>query len=270
MFSFFFFFFVEERIELRSLKQKRPRLGNMVLIPVLSICRLTAKAMAKYEKLRKLKCEVNPKTEANLFSRLTFWWMSGILAIGNARPLENEDLFPLLDELKSQGQTKRLEQAWHDEIQQDPRCARRKGFRLFKSLLKMFSWSDYAFQLSVSAITFISNVLQPVFLSLLLPLLMFGSNQDSRWAYIYGAGICVSSLICSLGTCHALNNGYLLSVRWKVATVGLIFKKVGTRQYITQFSIVKYCVSRGTIWLFTFLFPKQFANQYTNKNRTHT
>ena len=40
----------------------------------------------------------NPRRNANIFSILSFWWLNNFLLTGSRRCLENEDLFPLLDE----------------------------------------------------------------------------------------------------------------------------------------------------------------------------
>ena len=184
--------------------------------------------MAAYQKLYEIQDSVvNPKNEAGVFSRYTFGWMSDILATGKARPLENSDLFPLLDELKSQGQTDKLEEAWNKELREsDHQGWYPQGFKLFKSLLKIFPWYEYAFQVSVSLIYVACQILQPVLLSLLLSLLMSERRENFWWVYIYGAGIGLSSAL-STTYIHLMNNSYMLSLRWKVATAGLVFKKVG-------------------------------------------
>ena len=66
--------------------------------------------MSEYEKVDRASDRNNPKESANIFSILSFSWMNSILATGNTRPLENNDLFPLLDEDKTQGLTERLEE----------------------------------------------------------------------------------------------------------------------------------------------------------------
>ena len=178
--------------------------------------------MATYQKLHDPEHSgTNPQTGASAFSRFTFAWMSGILATGRARPLENDDLFPLADELKSQGQTDKLEKAWEEEARSD-----HQGLKLFKSLLKILPWYEYAFQVSVTLLYVVSMVMQPVLLSLLLSLLMSERRENFWWVYVYGAGIGLSSAISSWALIHLLQNCYTLSMRWKVATAGFIFKKV--------------------------------------------
>ena len=179
--------------------------------------------MTEYEKVERAIVRKNPKESANIFSMLSFSWMNSVLATGNTRPLENNDLFPLLDEDKTQGLTERLEQTWNEE------CLRgeKKRCRLLRALVSMFPWSEYAFLLSTAMIVGLCNVLQPLLLSMLLVVLMRESEEDFWWAYIYGAGICMSSLIRVVTNHHRSYNAYLTSMRWKAATIGLMLKKVG-------------------------------------------
>ena len=179
--------------------------------------------MTKYENVERASDRNNPKENANIFSILSFSWMNSILATGNTRPLENNDLFPLLDEDKTQGLTERLEETWNVE------CLRggKKRHRLLWALVSMFPWTEHAFLLSTAMISGLCNVLQPLFLSMLLLILMEQSEEDFWWAYVYGAGICMSNLI-RVPLFHQFSyNSYLTSMRWKAATIGLILKKVG-------------------------------------------
>ena len=185
-------------------------------------CRLISKRMAaKYEKIR--NCDVNPKAKASIFSRVTFWWMNDLLATGHERPLDNDDLYQLLEENKTERQVERLEKNWEEEVQ------RHSGKPyLFRALVYMFGWADYSFLFCLSFINGTCLLLQPVFLSLLLRLMALGSAEDFWWAYIYGVGICVSSLVSGLTAVHTFHNSYVISMKWKVATLGLILKRVST------------------------------------------
>lgn len=167
----------------------------------------------------------NPRKSANIFSILFFWWVREIFAIGQKRPLENDDVFPLLDEDKTQTSTEKLYKTWNDET--NPASNKgRNGHRLLKALFRAFPFSDYMFILSVGLLPAVCNVLQPVFLSLLLPELMNSHVKDSSWAYVYATGICMSSFVRAI--CHHQSGYYtqLMTLRWKSATIGIVYKKV--------------------------------------------
>lgn len=68
-----------------------------------------------YESLQQMKLSENPKEAANVLSVLSFSWMNNVFAVGNRRPLENDDLLPLINEDKTQTCTKKIIQAWNAE-----------------------------------------------------------------------------------------------------------------------------------------------------------
>ena len=172
----------------------------------------------------------NPKKNASLLSILSFWWVGEILAIGSKRPLDNDDLFPLLDEDKTQTSTEKLQETWSEETAKRVPGKQGNGYRLFRALVRMFPWSYHFFILSIFLLPGVCNVLQPVFLSLLLPELMNSSTEDLSWAYIYAAGICLSSLVRVIAAHQYAFHSYLMALRWKSGTIAIIFKKVRTQR----------------------------------------
>ncbi|KAL9971712.1 hypothetical protein ACROYT_G017914 [Oculina patagonica] len=168
----------------------------------------------------------NPKKHANIFSILSFWWVGQLLAIGNKRPLENDDLFSLLDEDKTQTSTEKLQRTWNEET--TGRASNKsgsKGYRLLKAIIRAFPCTDYMFILTVGLLPGVCNVLQPVFLSLLLPELMKPSLEESWWAYVYAAGICLSSFVRAICAHQFGFHSRILALRWKSATIGIVYKK---------------------------------------------
>ena len=168
----------------------------------------------------------NPKKTANVFSILSFWWVGQLLDLGSKRPLENDDLFPLLEEDKTQTSTENLHRTWNEEKSRASSEGASNGRRLFKAIIRAFSFADYLFILSVGLVPGVCNVLQPVFLSLLLPALIKYSTKE---AYIYAAGICLSSFVRAIATHQYRYHGDLMALRWKSATVGIVYRKVSKR-----------------------------------------
>ena len=182
---------------------------------------------AKYESLEsKSGHKENPKKNASIFSILSLSWVGHILTIGNKRPLENDDLFPLLDEDKTQTSTEKLQLTWEEETAKRVPGKRGNGFRLLRALLRMFPWTDYMVLLFAVLIDVAATIFQPVFLSLLLMELINTSAEESWWAYFYAAGICLSTLVRVTSEYYAVYNGDLLALRWKSATIGIVYQKV--------------------------------------------
>ena len=194
--------------------------------------------MVDYEKLTTERDRKKPRTEAGIFSILSFWWLNEIFSTGNKRPLENKDLFPLIEDDKCKEATERLQQLWDEKITNHkpntrtffPRellswwpCA--GGCRLLSALLQLYSWSDYALVCLLALLWGLGNVLQPVFLSLLLAELLKPSRDDFR-AYGYAAGICLSSLLSVVFSNQYAFRVKTIPLRWKSAVVGMTYRKV--------------------------------------------
>ena len=184
---------------------------------------------AEYNRLES-KSKQNPKKNASIFSILSFWWVGELLAVGNKRALDIDDLFPLLDEDKTRPSAGNLQQRWSEVTAPRATGKGRNGRRLFGALIAMFSWADYVFILGTTLLDGVGNILQIVFLSLLLPELMKSSQKQSLWTpYIYASagGICLSSSIRCLARHQFCYNAYLMALRWRSATIGIIYRKVG-------------------------------------------
>ena len=198
--------------------------------------------MVDYEKINTEGDRKNPRTEAGIFSILSFWWLNEIFSTGNKRPLENKDLFPLIEGDKCKEATERLQQLWDEKITNHTPKPRAGfpcelfswwpcvgGCRLLSALLQLYSWSDYALVCLLALLCGLGNVLQPVFLSLLLAELLKPSRDDFR-AYSYAAGICLSSLLRVVFSNQYAFRLYTIPLRWKSAVVGMTYRKVSGTQ----------------------------------------
>ena len=206
---------------------------------------------AKYESLEpESGHKENPKKNASIFSILSLSWVGHILTTGNKRPLENDDLFPLLDEDKTQTSTEKLLLTWKEEIAKRLPGKRGNGYRLLRALLRMFPWTDYMLPLFAVLIYTAGTIFQPVFLSLMLMELINASAESWR-AYFYAAGICLSTLVRFTSVYYATYNGDLLALRWKSATIAIVYQKVSGTEYNSNSSImthaVVYCRSTNVI-----------------------
>lgn len=167
----------------------------------------------------------NPKERAGIFSRLFFSWMNSLMNIGSRRVLEHSDLYPLLDEDKSKGLTEKLEHMWHEEVRNSHTKGRKA--RLSRAMMKVLPWSDYALAGISLFIGVACNILQPLFLSLLLSLLLrAGTERHDRWLYTYAGGLCCSSLFRVLVMNQYQSKVSFMGMRWRAAAIGVIYKKV--------------------------------------------
>ena len=191
--------------------------------------------VTEYEHLEaKTTKKENPRKNASILSILSFWWVREILAIGNKRPLENDDLFPLLDEDKTLNSAEKLQRTWSEETAKRVPGKKENGYRLFRALLRMLTWADLMYALGMSLLYSICRVLQPAFLSLLLLELMKWPVEEFWWIYIYSTGICLSQLLNAICGHQVAYHASLMSLRWKSASIAAIFKKVRSHYSSTK------------------------------------
>ena len=189
----------------------------------------------KYEHLEsKTTKKENPRKNASILSILSFWWAREILAIGNKRPIENDDLFPLLDEDKSLNSAEKLQRTWSEETAKRVPGKNENGYRLFRALLRMLTWANLMYVLGMSLLYSICRVLQPAFLSLLLLELMKWPVEELWWIYIYSTGICLCQLLNAICYHQLAYHVSLMSLRWKSASIAAILKKVRSHYSSTK------------------------------------
>ena len=176
-----------------------------------------------YERLQPPNISKNPKENANIFSIFSFWWMNDTFALGNKRPLENDDLIPLLDEDKTRTSTEKLQHAWNVESKT---CGQRRKHLLMRSLLRMFHWTEYASVLMLALMSALANFLQPVLLSFLLPDLITPSPGGRSRMFVYAAGICFASFVTITSGHQYTYRSTMLAIRWRSATMGMLLNKV--------------------------------------------
>ena len=184
----------------------------------------------EYNRLNALGWKENPKKNAGIFSILFYRWIGEIVAIGNKRPIEIDDLFPLLSEDKTETSAEKFERTWSEaENAKDVGVTCRGGYRLFRALIRMFPWTYHLFVVSTTLLAGVCNVLQCVFLSLLLAQFV-KSSSSGRWLmYVYAAGICLSSLVRAIAHHQWVFHANLIALRWKSGTLAVIYKKVRKR-----------------------------------------
>ena len=139
--------------------------------------------------------------------------------------LSDNDLFPLLDEEKSQRLTEKLELEWQQEV---ARCRLNgQSPRLWRCLSRLISWKEYLVQAAVRTLHSTAYTLLPVMLWFFLQSMASASeiSHDSP-AVLWLMGICLASTVLGLSMTHVTYVGYVWGVRWKVATIGLIYKRV--------------------------------------------
>ncbi|CAG8505454.1 2302_t:CDS:2, partial [Gigaspora rosea] len=105
-----------------------------------------------------------PETKANLFSKLTFWWLKDLMSLGYKRPLEKDDLYILNDARSAKFVTDKFEVEWKKESE---KIVLGKKPSLIKALYRAL-WAKFCLMVVVRIVSDILTAISPLILKLIL------------------------------------------------------------------------------------------------------
>ena len=156
--------------------------------------------------------------------------MNELLKQGNKRPLENDDLPPLLKEDQSQELTQNLECLWFLSSNKSGhiKCENWiKTARLWRALLRLVPTSEKVFVMTLAYLHMVLCVTQPLFLIGLIADLAKQYPLQQPWIYFHAAGVCLCTWLIVICKCHCDYRSSMIGMRLRSAILGLIYKKVG-------------------------------------------
>ncbi|XP_045158220.2 ATP-binding cassette sub-family C member 4-like [Mercenaria mercenaria] len=163
-----------------------------------------------------------PRLRANVFSKLTYWWMNPIFKKGYTRRLEEDDMYNVTRDEDSKYLGDELEREWQKETRRYQDSG--KNPCLFKSLFRTFGFSYilYGILLLFEEATII---IQPILLSGLIRYFTADSPVSNADSYMYAGGVGFCAIILAF-THHPYYLGVqMIGIRMKVACSSLIYKK---------------------------------------------
>ncbi|KAI4581553.1 hypothetical protein MJG53_009996 [Ovis ammon polii x Ovis aries] len=171
------------------------------------------------------KVKPNPRQKANLCSRLFFWWLNPLFKIGHKRKLEEDDMYPVLPEDRSQHLGKELQGYWDQEVSRAQKDAQEPS--LMKAIIKCYGKSYLVWGI----LTFLeegTRVVQPIFLGKMVSYVENYDPSDSaalHEAYGYAAGLSACALVWAV--LHHLYFYHMqrVGMRLRVAVCHMIYRK---------------------------------------------
>ncbi|XP_052506052.1 ATP-binding cassette sub-family C member 4-like [Budorcas taxicolor] len=171
------------------------------------------------------KVKPNPLQKANLCSRLFFWWLNPLFKIGHKRKLEEDDMYPVLPEDRSQHLGEELQGYWDQEVSRAQEDAREPS--LTKAIIKCYGKS----YLVLGMLTFLeegTRVVQSIFLGKMISYVENYDPNDSaalHEAYGYAAGLSACVLVWAV--LHHLYFYHIqrVGMRLRVAVCHMIYRK---------------------------------------------
>ncbi|XP_049425688.1 multidrug resistance-associated protein 4 [Epinephelus fuscoguttatus] len=139
--------------------------------------------------------KTNPAATASLLSKIFFWWLNPLFRTGYKRRLEEDDMYEVLAEDRSENLGHDLQRYWDHEVQKATKELRKPG--LTKSIIRCY-WKPYAVLGIFTLIEEIIKVIQPVFLG---KMIQYFENYDpeNMTALYETLGYAAGLSICTIG-----------------------------------------------------------------------
>ncbi|XP_027412883.1 multidrug resistance-associated protein 4-like [Bos indicus x Bos taurus] len=168
----------------------------------------------------------SPLQDANFCSRLFFCWLNPLFKIGYKRRLEEDDMYSVLPEDRSQHLGEELQGYWDQEVLRAEKDVREPS--LMKTILKCH-WKSYLVLGIFILLEEGTRVVQPIFLGKMISYVENYDPTDSaalHEAYGYAAGLSTCALLWAV--LHHLYFYHMqrVGMRLRVAVCHMIYRKV--------------------------------------------
>uniref|UniRef100_A0A671NJH7 Multidrug resistance-associated protein 1 n=1 Tax=Sinocyclocheilus anshuiensis TaxID=1608454 RepID=A0A671NJH7_9TELE len=176
-----------------------------------------------------------PELGASFLSRITFWWITGLMVTGYKRPLEEKDLWSLNTEDKSQRVVPQLVRRWDQECNKVKRSEVRSHFFFSSRQLKTGEPSLFCalcqtfgpYFLVSSLYKIIHDILMFVGPEILRLLIQFVNDSSApTWhGYFYTTLLFVCTCVQTLILQKYFHVCFVTGMRLRTAIVGAVYRK---------------------------------------------
>ncbi|XP_069858835.1 ATP-binding cassette sub-family C member 4 [Dipodomys merriami] len=167
----------------------------------------------------------NPLQDANLCSRVFFWWLNPLFKIGHQRKLEEDDMYSVLPQDRSKHLGEELQGYWDKEVLRAEEDARKPS--LTKAIIKCY-WKPYLVLGIFTLIEEGTKVIQPIFLG---KVINYFEDYDPNntvalhMAYGYATVLTVCTLILAILHHLYFYHVQCAGMRLRVAMCHMIYRK---------------------------------------------
>ncbi|XP_046310887.1 ATP-binding cassette sub-family C member 4 isoform X3 [Marmota monax] len=167
----------------------------------------------------------NPLQDANLCSRVFFWWLNPLFKIGHKRRLEEDDMYSVLPQDRSKHLGEELQGYWDKEVLRAEKDAQKPS--LTKAIIKCY-WKSYVILGIFTLIEEGTKVIQPLFLGKVINYFENYDPTDSvalYAAYGYATVLTVCTLILAILHHLYFYHVQCAGMRLRVAMCHMIYRK---------------------------------------------
>ncbi|NXX29747.1 MRP4 protein, partial [Nicator chloris] len=172
----------------------------------------------------------NPLQDANLCSRLFFWWLNPLFIIGHKRRLEEDDMYKVMPEDSSEKLGEELQWYWDKEVQKAKK--RGKTPHLTKAIILCY-WKSYLVFGIFTMIEETLKIVQPIFLGKIINYFENYNSSDEvalhmqkmKHAYYYAGALSVCTLILAIMHHLYFYHVQRAGMKLRVAMCHMIYRK---------------------------------------------
>ncbi|XP_047408548.1 ATP-binding cassette sub-family C member 4 isoform X2 [Sciurus carolinensis] len=167
----------------------------------------------------------NPLQDANLCSRVFFWWLNPLFKIGHKRRLEEDDMYSVLPQDRSKHLGEELQGYWDKEVLRAEKDAQKPS--LTKAIIKCY-WKSYVILGLFTLIEEGTKVIQPIFLGKVINYFENYDPTDSvalHAAYGYATVLTVCTLILAILHHLYFYHVQCAGMRLRIAMCHMIYRK---------------------------------------------
>ncbi|EPB77372.1 hypothetical protein ANCCEY_03525 [Ancylostoma ceylanicum] len=179
----------------------------------------------------------NPEATANIFSRITFLFMTGLFYKGCRKTLEVEDMYEPLPQHESEAATKRMTRAWEQEQEMAAKAGRPPSLL---SAIRRTYWAEIA---QFGILLFLEESIklcQPLFMGRLIRYFRFDAPLTEFEAYVAAGGVAMTAALFALIHHPYFYGLQKVGLQLKIAASGMLVNKVGFGALVVLIPIQGY------------------------------
>ena len=167
-----------------------------------------------------------PVRKADFLSLLTFSWMTNVLKLGSRQPLEEKHLLSVESSFKAEGLVADLEREWLAEERTSEQ--NRTKPRLWRAMMRVIPSRDYVTVAFLRMLYAVAFHLFPLIIWLFLKSISSSSEINYKATLPFVIGMPFVAFTRTLCSVHGRFKTEMIATKLKVATIGLVYKKVST------------------------------------------
>ncbi|XP_015127759.1 multidrug resistance-associated protein 4 [Diachasma alloeum] len=165
----------------------------------------------------------SPRTTANVFGKLSFWWLKQLFSYGKKNDLEGKDLYNTLVADLSEPLGNTLEKNWNRELAAARQAGRKPKF--LTTILKTYMLSHMYYG-GLLLLHSTLCVLQPYVLGLLISYFAAASTITRGEAYAYASLVIMMSAVMAVTDHHSQMGQLEMGMRLRIASSSLVYRKI--------------------------------------------